>query len=1170
MMLRIFAGATSLVALFSFAQPAFCQAWQDILAQAAAQAETGNSDSAQVLFEKAVQAAETYYTQSDSTVVISFRETGDRTNMYYKSFEDAEQLYRDFLDSAERWFGPNHVVVSDMLARLSEVYHTTNRFVEAEQLLLRALSIREETYGEKHVRVADALRLLGWVTQRQPKLQDSEFFYRRAVIMDQELSGSEQAKVVKGLQDLAVIVQCLKRAKEADSLLQLALSIQTRLSPTEDIAVGDALFLTGSNQLQVPDFDQSRQHLTRALAIYERLAPDDSRVAFALERLGWLSKAQGELGECLRFYQRAYAQRERTQGANYPLAAEDISAIAGAYEISGNYYQAIVHYEKYLDFVNGYYGSDHRFAGEALASLSFINGMLGKYYEAEQQARRALEIQEKTTPATDSPLLANILISMAHIREAQGDYGEAEQMLRGAVDAWKTYVGTEDSPYFATFLEYLAGNLVQQRKLAEADSLYNRALAAHRELGDAFRTAMCLSNIGGCYAAQERATEADSVLSLSLELLYSMPDTNALLVASTTYQLGLVKAQNADYALAESLMQQTRELLGTSLIKGHPKITETCRYLAQILAASGAYDKSAAVYYDFMQSNFDFIDGVFSYSSEGAKLKWARQHPTLDPYLLTVSMKSNHDRLLTTSAEMIMNTKGIVIDALSAVRATAYCSGDNTIADLLEEHNSTCAYIANNAIGQYSDETDMESLDRVYRLKDSLEAEISRRCSEFAVTEGQERMATLHDVAQTLDQAVLWEYVRYVPKDVGESINDSRDTVSARYAAFALGGDGRAVLKDLCDAATADSLVTLARDLMYKAQGQIYSAAAVTAEERLNDITGQLYDLIFAPLAEVSNDKTNVYVSPDGLLNLLPFEILPMPDGSYVVENYRISYLSSGRDLLKYKGEEPPEGEMIVMADPDFDGVGLAQAKSPFTVATVSSELYGPDMRGITDCLESGFSRLGHTRTEAQAVAKQLQATVHAPVIELYDNQAVEDALKNLSDPPRVLHLATHGFFCETAGDKATLTNNPLLRSGLVLTGANRTISGTRDDSTMTEDGILTALEVSGLNLVGTDLAVLSACESGVGEFVNGEGLFGLRRAFQHAGVETIVMSLWSVPDKETSQLMDGFYRRWLNGSSKCDALRESALEVLGQSRARRGCGHPLLWGGFILAGNPN
>jgi CHAT domain-containing protein len=378
------------------------------------------------------------------------------------------------------------------------------------------------------------------------------------------------------------------------------------------------------------------------------------------------------------------------------------------------------------------------------------------------------------------------------------------------------------------------------------------------------------------------------------------------------------------------------------------------------------------------------------------------------------------------------------------------------------------------------------------------------------------------------------------------------------------------VIKDLGDAARIDTLVTAARDLIYKAQGQVYSPAAVTAEERLREVTSQMYDLVFAPLAEASNGESNLIISPDGMLNLLPFEILPAPDGSYVIENYRISYLSSGRDLLKYKGDEPHDGEMIVMADPAFDGTAdLADAApSPTMTASVSEEMYGPEMRGITDCLETSFSPLGHTRQEAQSVAGQLKAA-RMPVREFYDVKAAEDALKNLQAPPQVLHLATHGFFCETGEPEASTKDNPLLRSGLVLTGANKTIAG-ESDPNATEDGILTALEVSGLNLVGTDLAVLSACESGMGDFVNGEGLFGLRRAFQHAGVETIIMSLWSVPDKETSQLMDGFYRRWLEGSSKRDALRESALEVLAQSREKRGCGHPLLWGGFILAGNPN
>jgi CHAT domain-containing protein len=150
--------------------------------------------------------------------------------------------------------------------------------------------------------------------------------------------------------------------------------------------------------------------------------------------------------------------------------------------------------------------------------------------------------------------------------------------------------------------------------------------------------------------------------------------------------------------------------------------------------------------------------------------------------------------------------------------------------------------------------------------------------------------------------------------------------------------------------------------------------------------------------------------------------------------------------------------------------------------------------------------------------------------------------------------------------------DNPLLRAGLALAGANRRVAGgsagTVDPRPM-EDGILTALEVSGLDLTGTELVVLSACETGMGDVRSGEGVFGLRRAFRLAGAESIVMSLWAVPDRPTSELMERFYGYWLDGRSGSSALRRAALDLLEARRREKGAAHPLFWGGFILAGDP-
>ncbi|MDF1544671.1 MAG: CHAT domain-containing protein [bacterium] len=135
------------------------------------------------------------------------------------------------------------------------------------------------------------------------------------------------------------------------------------------------------------------------------------------------------------------------------------------------------------------------------------------------------------------------------------------------------------------------------------------------------------------------------------------------------------------------------------------------------------------------------------------------------------------------------------------------------------------------------------------------------------------------------------------------------------------------------------------------------------------------------------------------------------------------------------------------------------------------------------------------------------------------------------------------------------------------MSGANAAIRG--EDNQYAEDGILTALEVSGLNLGETDLVTLSACETGLGSYISGEGVFGLRRAFHHAGAESVLMSLWKVPDKETTDLMVSFYRIWLDGQPRQTALRRSVLNVMSKTKERSGHSHPLYWGGFVMVGCP-
>jgi CHAT domain-containing protein len=246
------------------------------------------------------------------------------------------------------------------------------------------------------------------------------------------------------------------------------------------------------------------------------------------------------------------------------------------------------------------------------------------------------------------------------------------------------------------------------------------------------------------------------------------------------------------------------------------------------------------------------------------------------------------------------------------------------------------------------------------------------------------------------------------------------------------------------------------------------------------------------------------------------------------------------------------------MADPkELPAFAVSESLTPF------------NFRGdwpTSECLESMFSPLPMTRQEGLLISDLLGRTGQYNITYLESDQAREDALKNLSQPPNILHIATHGYFCQNTD--STQLSNPLLRSGLILAGANRTIGDMNDQDYTGEDGILTALEVSGLNLIGTDLVVLSACQTGIGDVQSGEGVFGLRRAFQHAGAKSVIMSMFAVPDESTSILMERFYENWLSGKSKASALRNASLSILTERREKNEPTHPLFWGGFVLVGD--
>jgi CHAT domain-containing protein len=344
-------------------------------------------------------------------------------------------------------------------------------------------------------------------------------------------------------------------------------------------------------------------------------------------------------------------------------------------------------------------------------------------------------------------------------------------------------------------------------------------------------------------------------------------------------------------------------------------------------------------------------------------------------------------------------------------------------------------------------------------------------------------------------------------------------------------------------------------------------------------IAKELCSRVWQPISEFVSGKQLVIIAPDGALNMVSFASLVNPQGEYLIEDLAIHYLLSGRDLIRVGAHTDPAEGLFAVADPDFNAFAGVHDLN-------ESDKQPSEQRidhGISRSLRSGCDGLREltvyslpgTRTEVDSIVRRWRFLTDEPVEVCFGTDASEEKFKADAPGNRVIHVATHGFFlaCEHEVDRPMRENdsdlgvigeNPLLSSGLFLAGANLRLNET--GGRRAEDGILTAYEVSSLNLEGTELVVLSACETGLGEVVEGEGVYGLLRAFQMAGAETVVSALWRVSDRFTADVMSKLYDD--NDESLPATMRRLQLAGIRELRDRGSVDHPYSWGAFIAVGN--
>ncbi|MEA5449468.1 CHAT domain-containing tetratricopeptide repeat protein [Leptolyngbya sp. CCNP1308] len=978
-----------------------------------------------------------------------------------------------------------------------ELYQA-GRYQEAIPLAEKSLAIYREQLGERHPDVATSLNNLAGLYRDQGHYGEAEPLYQESLAIRREQLRENHPAVAQSLNNLAGLYRDQGHYGEAEPLYQ------------------------------------------ESLAIYrEQLGERHPAVAISLSNLALLYRDQGRYGEAEPLFQESLSIL-REQGERYPDVATSLNNLAGLYQDQGRYGEAEPLFQESLSILREQPGNYHPNVAASLNNLAALYQDQGRYGEAEPLYQESLAIRREQL-GERHPDVAQSLNNLAELYRVQGRYGEAEPLYQESLSIRRKQL-RERHPDVAQSLNNLAELYRVQGRYGEAEPLYQESLSIVREqLGERHPdVASSLNNLALLYQDQGRYGEAEPLYQESLAIRREQLGERHPDVASSLNNLAALYQTQGRYGEAEPLYQESlsiwREQLGTR----HPDVADSLNNLASLYQAQRNIAQAVPAFQAGLEIQEWNLELNLATLTDAQRQDYAATLAGSTDWAISLSLQAAEAQPL--GLTTLLRRKGRLLEAgsssLQRLRQNL-TPADQTVLEDFIAVQQRLATLTFNPPPNLSPEQYRQQLAQLEAQATDLEKTLAQHSAVFRVETQPVDIAKVQ--AQLPTNGVLVEYGRYRPFDAqADSANRFGDP---RYAAYLLFPDGRMAVTDLGDAAEIDTAVLSLAEALEDPNQSV---------EEVHRRAQTLDARVIAPIREPLEGVEHLLISPDGALNQIPFEVLRSDSGQYLIEAFEISYLTSGRDLLKLDLIPPSLNPPMILAAPNYGEIVAA----------------APDDNGqrSVDLATLTVGPLEYAFREGRALSALLPDAEF-----LTGRDATETALKQ-SQAPRLLHIATHGLFLKDAprrqenGDaEGTVFNgtyevpieNPLLRAMLALEGFNARKSGQ-------EDGILTALEAANLNLYGTQLVVLSACETAQGEVFSGEGVYGLRRAFTLAGAESLVLSLWNVEDDSTQELMVGYYDNLLSGMDRSEALRQVQREMIHSDDYS----HPYHWAAFVLTGD--
>ncbi len=1098
--------------------------------------------------------------------------------IYNAEWKRAARHLEDYL-SNEHVLPPYHKQRADALIKIVDAYINTNEIDKAEASLLKAVDIYSTLNGKKapayHLTL---LKLAAFYTEYSDKFKEAESIYNYS--FDSVLNVSISHYSVYYNQHKygeAHLMEVLERYDKATALYtDITEDAKIKFGPTSiDYAI--ALDRYADFEVTIGNYLEADQKLKEARLIFEkniqrRHIQDQAHL---LQTLGRFLIVQGLYEEASTVFnkERRLLKRSFFEETDIYAAQEDVFLL-NIY--LGKYQQTE---EALIDIIamrEKRFGPQHKSLINPLCYYAYLKIVTGQYAEAETHVDKALSIAYKLF-GDNSIKYAEVLVYKKMLYTAIGDYDQAEKAIKKVVDINVTHFG-ENHIKVAKYMHELAlakhysqvdskktmvsnfsvdnnkgttrsVGAVSTKKEKKADApklntnansetLFSKSLEILKEeLGENNpEYAIALENAAVFYLNTNKVETAVDYIKQAKAIWVKVLGDNNFYSARIDYMTGNIQTVQGNYAEALKSYERSRDAFKDLFDENHPDYLEAQGKCAQVYYVLGDVKNAIESSEETVDKSLVYLDKIFPTLSERGKANyWVKVKSHFEFYnTLAFTQHEQHPEMVGRVYDITLKTKAILLSSSLKMKQRIQSSGDTVLINNYEEwvdlKEDMGVAVSMSPAQRKADGIDLDKLEAQI---ESYEKKLSKSSDLFAKNFATQKIQGWVSLKKVLNKNEV--AIEVVPFRVFDK--KFNDTI-IWYAVMAVSATTK----------KHPEFIVMKDGLRMNTKGSSYYRNCIRyeiADERSYDS----YWKAIKPL--VKDDKMTVYFSGDGIYNQLNLETLKTPEGNFLLTQNNIVLISSTRDLIESRA-----------------GKSKSKAKTEVDKKAGDAILLGnPLYYTAADTKAHTISQLPGAETEVLQVDAILKAS-NRRVTTYLGTEATEGQLKKVFNPG-IFHIATHGFFLqneeeeeeglEDFSDKAT--ENPLLRSGLLLKNGGQLLQNEHVFAFNKEEGILTAYEAMNLNFDQTELVVLSACETGLGEVQLGEGVFGLQRSFLVAGSKSVVMSLFKVSDQVTVELMSSFYKRWMETGDKRGSFTAAKIEIMNKYN------NPHYWGAFIMIG---